>query len=122
MIASMNSGEPGWLAAILRGAASLVAGQGLAASIVLAVACALVAVGVYLPRRAAAAALVLALVVAVVIWVAAEALGGILASGATDPNSGPLLVLLALAYWPAGTALAKPVGPSGPGVAEGNLV
>ena len=31
---------------------------------------------------------------AVVIWVAAEALGGILASGATDPNSGPLLVLL----------------------------
>jgi len=72
--------------------------------------------------RAAAAALVLALVVAVVIWVAAEALGGILASGATDPNSGPLLVLLALAYWPAGTALAKPVGPSGPGVAEGNLV
>jgi hypothetical protein len=44
---------------------------------------------------------VLAIVVALVIWVAAEALGGILASGATDPNSGPLLVLLALAYWPA---------------------
>jgi hypothetical protein len=123
MIASMNSGEPGWLAAILRGAASLVAGQGLATSIVLAVACMLVAVGVYLPRPAAAAALVLAMVVAVVIWVAAEALGGILASGATDPNSGPLLVLLALAYWPARTVLAQPVGqPAASAVAEGSLV
>ena len=123
MIASMNSGEPGWLAAILRGAASLVAGQGLAASIVLAVACALVAVGVYLPRRAAAATLVLAMVVAVVIWVAAEALGGILASGATDPNSGPLLVLLALAYWPARTVLTQPVGrPRASAVAAGDLV
>ena len=123
MIASMNSGEPGWLAAILRGAASLVAGQGLATSIVLAAACALVAVGVYLPRRAAAATLVLAMVVAVVIWVAAEALGGILASGATDPNSGPLLVLLALAYWPARTVLTQPVGrPRASAVAAGDLV
>jgi len=123
MIASMNSGEPGWLAAILRGAASLVAGQGLATSIVLAVACMLVAVGVYLPRPAAAAALVLAMVVAVVIRVAAQALGGILASGATDPNSGPLLVLLAMAYWPARTVLAQPVGqPAASAVAEGSLV
>jgi hypothetical protein len=123
MIASMNSGEPGWLAAILRGAAALVAGQGLATSIVLAVSCALVAVGVHLPRRAAAAALVLAIVMAVAIWVAAQALGGILASGATDPNSGPLLVLLALAYWPARTRLTVPAAPSSASaVAEGNPV
>jgi hypothetical protein len=123
MIASMNSGEPGWLAAILRGAASLVAGQGLATSIALAVACALVAVGVYLPRPAAAAAPALAIVMAVVIWVAAEALGGILASGATDPNSGPLLVLLALAYWPARALPARPAGrPSASAVAERDLV
>jgi hypothetical protein len=36
-----------------------------------------------------------------VIWVVGEAFGMILAGGATDPNSGPLLALLALAYWPA---------------------
>ncbi len=42
------------------------------------------------------------------IWVVVQALGGILASGATDPNSGPLLVLLALAYWPARTPPTKP--------------
>jgi hypothetical protein len=126
MIATMEAGEPGWLAAIMRGAASLVAGQGLAVSVVLAVAFALIAVSVYLPRgavRAARAALLLAIVVAAVIWVAAQALGGILASGATDPNSGPLLVLLALAYWPARTALRKPADRSPSSAdAEGNLV
>jgi hypothetical protein len=100
MIAAMDSGEPGWLSAIERGGASLVANQGLAASVVLAVALAVIAVGVYLPPPFARATLALAIVVALVIWVVAEALGGILAGGGTDPNSGPLLVLLALAYWP----------------------
>jgi hypothetical protein len=100
MIADMNSGEPGWLSAIERGGASLVANQGLAGSIALAVALVVIAIGVYLPPALAKATLVLAIVVALVIWVVAQALGGILAGGATDPNSGPLLVLLALAYWP----------------------
>ena len=64
----------------------------------------LIAVGVYLPRLAARATLVLAIVVAAVIWVFGEAFGAILAGGATDPNSGLLLILLALTYWPTGTA------------------
>jgi len=122
MIATMNSGEPGWLAALMRGAASLVANQGLATSIAFAVAFVLIAVGVYLPAAAAKATLVLAIVVAAVIWVFVEAFGGILASGATDPNSGLLLALLALAYWPARPA---PTGTSAGLVpaaeAEGNL-
>jgi hypothetical protein len=111
MIAGMESGEPGWLSAIERGGASLVANQGLAASVVLALALAWIAVGVYLPRPFAKATLALAIVVALVIWVVAEAFGGMLAGGATDPNSGPLLVLLALAYWPfrAGSAGAGAV-------------
>jgi hypothetical protein len=100
MIATMESGQPGWLSAIDRGAATLVAHQGLAASIVLAVALVLIAVGVYLPPSAAKATLVLAIVVALVIWVVGEAFGTILTGGGTDPNSGPLLVLLALTFWP----------------------
>jgi hypothetical protein len=100
MIAGMADGEPGWLAALDRGAASLVAHQGLAASIVLAVALIIIAVGVYLPAPAARGSLVLAIVVAAVIWVLGEAFGEIMTGGATDPNSGPLLALLALAYWP----------------------
>jgi hypothetical protein len=101
MIAGMTDGEPGWLAALDRGAASLVAHQGLAASIVLAVALVIVAAGVYLPVPAARGTLVLAIVLAALIWVFGEAFGEIMTGGATDPNSGPLLTLLALAYWPA---------------------
>jgi hypothetical protein len=100
MIAGMTAGEPGWLAALDRGAASLVAHHGLAASIVLAAALVIAAVGVYLPVPATLGTLVLAIVVAAVIWVFGEALGEIMAGGATDPNSGPLLMLLAVAYWP----------------------
>ncbi|HTX28919.1 MAG TPA: hypothetical protein VME19_18105 [Streptosporangiaceae bacterium] len=108
MIAGMESGEPGWLAALDRGAASLVAHQGLAASIVLAVALVIIAIGVFLPPQAAKATLVLAIVVAAVIWVVGEAFGTILAGGATDPNSGPLLILLALTYWPLRAAVTAP--------------
>jgi len=108
MIAGMTDGEPGWLGTLDRGAASLVAHQGLAASIMLAIALVIVAVGVCLPAPAAKATLVLALVVAAVIWVFGEALGTILTGGGTDPNSGPLLALLALCYWPVRTAVPAP--------------
>lgn len=113
MISGLESGEPGWLAAIDKGAAALVAHQGLAASIVLAAALTLVAVGVCLPATARAA-VVLALVVAVVIWVVGQAFGLILVGGATDPNTGPLLALLALAYWPAWGTVSPTGGPRHP--------
>jgi len=109
MIAGMADGQPGWLAALDNHAASVLARQGLAASIALAVALALIAVGVYLPRPAARAAVVLAIVVAALIWVFGEAFGAILAGGATDPNSGLLLILLAAAYWPVRAAVPAPV-------------
>jgi hypothetical protein len=108
MIAGMESGEPLWLQHLQKGAASLIGNQGLATSIVLAVALVLIAVGVYLPASVTKATLVLAIVVAAFIWVFAEALGGILAGGATDVNSGLLLALLALAYWPRRTVPVIP--------------
>jgi len=101
MVGGMADGQPGWLASLDNHAASLLAHQGLTASIVLAIALVVIAVGVYLPVPAARATLVLAIVVAALIWVFGEAFGAILAGGATDPNSGLLLILLALAYWPA---------------------
>jgi hypothetical protein len=99
-IAANVGGEPAWLAAIERNAASLTAHQGLAISIVFAVVYVVIGVGVWLPRRYMRATLILALVVSAVVWVVGEAFGMILAGGATDPNSGPLLALLALAFWP----------------------
>jgi hypothetical protein len=100
MISGMAAGEPGWLSSIDRFAAATVAQHGLTAAIVLATLLAVIAAGVYLPAPAARAALVLAIVVAAAIWVFGEALGTIFTGGGTDPNSGPLLALLALAYWP----------------------
>jgi len=119
MIAGMTDGEPGWLAALDRGAASLVAHQGLAASIVLAVALVIVGAGVYLPAPAARGTLVLAIVIAALIWVFGEAFGEIMTGGATDPNSGPLLALLALAYWPARAMTMAPSRTAPAGAGEG---
>jgi hypothetical protein len=121
MIASMESGEPAWLASLIRAAASLTAHQGLATSVAFAVAFVLVAVGVYLPAPVARATLLLAIAAAAVIWVFVEAFGTILASGATDPNSGPLLILLALAYWPARPAPNVTASGLVPPAAEGNV-
>jgi len=103
MLSGMASGEPGWLASLDRDAASLLAGQGTLASVVLAVVLGVVAAGIFGPVPAARAAVLLAIVVALVIWVVGENFGGILTGSGTDPNSGPPLVLLAIAYWPPGS-------------------
>ena len=106
MISGMASGEPGWLARIDNHAASALSHDGLVVSLVLAIALIVVAVGVYLPSQAARATLVLALILAAAIWLA-EGLGGMLTGSGTDPNSGPLLALLAIAYWPVATAVTR---------------
>jgi hypothetical protein len=107
MISGMTAGEPGWLAGLMNGAASVVTGADLGTSIAVAAAAVVIAVGVCLPAAVARGTLLLAIVVSLVIWVFAQGLGGILAGGATDPNSGPLLIALALAYWPARGARAE---------------
>lgn len=104
MISAMAAGEPGWLAGADRSMSQLLSNRGLEAAVALAVILALVAVGVYLPRPAATAAVSVAIVIAGALWIA-QGLGGMLAGSATDPNTGPLLALLALAYWPAGRRL-----------------
>jgi hypothetical protein len=100
MISGMAPGEPGWLAAIDNGAARVLANDGLPASVVLAAVLAVIAIGIYAPRSAARAIVVLAAVVAAVIWVVGQDLGEIFTGSATDPESGLLLILLAAAYWP----------------------
>ena len=98
-IAGNAAGEPGWLAALDRNTAAAIGTHGLAVSIVLAAVFVAAAVGI-LFLATARPALVLAAVVGLAIWVAGEDFGGIFTGQGTDPNSGPLLVLLAAAYWP----------------------
>ncbi len=100
MITGMTGGEPRWLTDLDNAFAGLVAQRGLAAAIVLGVALALIAIGVLLPAPWLRVAIVLAALISLVIWVVGEDLGAILAGGATDVNSGPLLALVALSYWP----------------------
>ena len=89
MIVGMTGGEPGWVTGLENQAAAALDHQGLAASIVLAVALIVIAAGVFLPPPLARSALILALVVAAFIWVFGQAFGQILTGGATDPNSAP---------------------------------
>jgi len=77
-------------------------------AVLLALVCVTVAVGVYAPPQVAQVTVALAIVAFVLIWVAVQDFGGILAGGATDPNSGLLVVLLALIYWPLGTSRTAP--------------
>jgi hypothetical protein len=74
--------------------------RGFTVSIVMAAIFGLVALGIVLPAAWARLAVIVAVVLGVFAGVIAEDLGGLFTGGATDPNSGPLLVLLALAYWP----------------------
>jgi hypothetical protein len=99
-VAALAAGEPGWLAGLDRAVAGAIGSHGSAVSMALALACLAIAAGI-LCRVTARAALLLSVLVALAIWVLGENFGGLLTGQATDPNTGPLLILLAAAYWPA---------------------
>jgi hypothetical protein len=67
----------------------------------------LAAASIYLSPMFTQVMIVTVIVIFALIWVGVEDFGGILAGGATDPNSGPLVILFALIYWPL-TATATP--------------
>ncbi len=100
VITTMAVGQPHWLASLDHSVAGVVAHRGLLFSILLAVVFAVIAVGVLLPVAPARATIALAVVVSIVLWVVGEGLGDVFSGSGTDPNTGPLLILLALAFWP----------------------
>lgn len=100
LVSGLTSGQPGWLVHLDRWSISVLLHHGTLVAALMAVLCVLVAFCVYLPTALWKTLLVVAVVTFLFIWVAVEDVGGILAGGATDPNSGPLVILLALAYWP----------------------
>lgn len=65
----------------------------------LAVLMLVVAGGVFLPPVLADVTLVVGAAIGLVIWVVGENFGALFTNGATDLNSGPLLVLLVALYW-----------------------
>jgi hypothetical protein len=98
-VAGQAAGEPGWLAGADRAIAAAASGNGLVIALALAVLFAVIGCGVAIPALTRPV-LVAAMLLAIALWVFAENFGGILTGLGTDPNTGPLLILLALCYWP----------------------
>jgi hypothetical protein len=106
-VQELSQGLPHWQTAVAGGMSALVSTHAVAVSAGMAIVQVAVGVGVLSPswRRPALATGVF---VALGYWVGFQFLGGLLAGGATDPGAAPLMVLLAIALWPAGrTASAR---------------
>jgi hypothetical protein len=99
-IGGLATGEPRWLASTDSGVATAVGSGGLVPAVVFAALLAVIAVAVFVPALIRPG-LILAAVTALAIWVFGEDFGGVLTGTGTDPNTGPLLMLLIAAYWPA---------------------
>ncbi len=89
-------GNPAWVVALGQPLSLLANHHAVALAAVIGAVQIAVGVGAFWRLRTALAA---GVVVAAVFWISFEYFGGIASGGATDPNSGPLLVLLALSMW-----------------------
>jgi len=103
MTSGMGSGEPRWLANLDQSLGNAITGNGIEISIVCALLCVVIAVGILIPRLVRPT-IIIAVAFSLTIWLI-EDFGGIFTTQGTDPNTGPLLVLLAATYWPYQPAL-----------------
>lgn len=99
-VQTINSGQPHWLGVLDNHTTTFVTNHGTGLAIALSALCVLIAVAVLMPGPALRIAVIVAVVAFAAIWVLTQNFGMILAGGATDPNSGPLVILVALSYWP----------------------
>jgi len=93
------SSSPAWLAHLQASLAVALRGDGLAVAIVLAVLSAVIGIGPLITRHATVF-LIIGAALSIDYWVLGQSFGGIVTGIATDPNAGPLMVLLALALFP----------------------
>jgi hypothetical protein len=98
-ITGMTGGEPGWLAGLDRWAASAIGTSGPTISILLATAFLVIAGGIFVPALIRPV-LIGSAVLSLAMWALGQDFGEILTGQGTDPGTGPLLLLLAAAYWP----------------------
>jgi hypothetical protein len=95
---NMTSAQPAWLQVPAHALATLTAGHGQTPAIALAALCVLTGAGIFADRLTRPA-LILAALLGLLIWTA-EGFGALTTGQATDPNTGPLLILLAACFWP----------------------
>ena len=97
-----------WLSNLQRSLSTALEGDGKAIAAILLAVSLVIAAGVWTRWRRET--LILGILVSLVYWMLGQSLGGLTTGSATDPNVGPLFVLLALAVWP--TAAAGEAAPS----------
>lgn len=108
----------GWLTSVQHWVAGWTAGGGLVIALVFAILSAVIAIGVATDRWAKPL-LWLSIAMNLVLWVVGQGFGEMFAGGATDPNAGPLFILLAFAMFSVvgvheeATAVAVHVEPPG---------
>ena len=110
-----------WLSSLQDWVANGAKGNGLVIALVLALISAVIGIGVAVNWRARPL-LIAAIVLNLVYWVVGQGFGGMFAGGATDPNAGPLFVLLAAVLYGllparepvAAPATAEAIGPPVP--------
>lgn len=98
-----------WLASLQHSLSTTLQGDGKSIAVVLLIVSLALAAGAWTRRRRET--LILGTLVALVYWLLGQSLGGLTSGNATDPNAGPLLVLLAFSVWPAarvGEAASSP--------------
>jgi hypothetical protein len=96
--ASAASSSPGPFAGFNSSLASMLAGRGTGPGVILAVLLAVIGIAVYFNWRRNVF-LLAGVVLAIFIWITAQSFGGMFTGQGSDPNSSPLLVLLALTLW-----------------------
>jgi hypothetical protein len=111
--ATAASSSPGPFASLNSALASMFGGRGTASAIVLAALFAIIGIAVFLNWQRNAF-LVVGSVIGLLIWITAEYFGGMFTGQGTDPNSGPILVLLAAALWVAAPARNTSTAKAGP--------
>jgi hypothetical protein len=99
MITDAASGEPGWLAHLQLSVAHSLRGGGGSVAVMAGILSFVVGVGPLLTRHYTVF-LVIGVALSLDTWVIGQAFGQIFTGLATDPSTGPLLALLALAIYP----------------------
>jgi hypothetical protein len=97
----------GWLTSLQSWVAGWAGGAGLVIALVFAILSAAIAIGVATDHWARPL-LWVSIAMNLVLWVVGQSFGEMFAGGATDPNAGPLFILLAVAMFPVVAARGEP--------------
>jgi len=110
-ISGMADGQPGWYARFLKQVGQGFGSAGVTQTWVLAILCVVIGLGPLLVRRYEGF-LGLGVLLSVAFWLTSQGAGGILTGSGTDPNTAPLVILLALSMLP--REVARPTSWSPP--------